>query len=93
VAKKPSSCTTILNFQTIRYYKLAADGRVVNYELSDVDLQTSTPQYLQNEIMKSELPGEFTNLMKNYEKIHATYQERVEANQEYYDKIETWYNN
>jgi hypothetical protein len=93
VAKKPSSCTTILNFQTIRYYKVAEDGRVVNYELSDVDLQTSTPQYLQNEIMKSELPGEFANLMKNYEKIHPTYQERVEANQEYYGKIEAWYEN
>lgn len=93
VASKPKDATTIINHQTIRYYKLAEDGRVVNYELSDADLQTTTPQYLQNEIMKSTLPDEFVNLMKNYEQIHPLYTERVEANPEHYGQIEAWYDN
>ena len=66
---------------------------MVNYELSDADLQTTTPQYLQNEIMKSTLPDEFVNLMKNYQRIHPLYTERVEANQEHYKQIDEWYHN
>lgn len=90
VPKKPSGTTEILNHQTVRYFKKEGD-KVVNFELSDVDLQSSTPQYLQNEMMKSQLPSELQNLMKNYEKIQPLYQERVEANQDHYQQVASWY--
>ena len=90
MAKKPKGTTEILNHQTVRYFKIVGD-HVVNYELSDVDLQSSTPQSLQNELMKNQLPGEVYNLIKNYQKIHPLFTERVEANSEFYSKVSEWF--